>query len=738
MERIPIDSHCRLCSFGPQAPKINGEGEKNGLLVLGEAPHVSERATGRPFTGPSGRVIRTLLDKLGVPYYLSYAIRCQSQQNVTPFVITNCLSWTKVEIQEVQPKVIVALGATAALQLGFSGINEHRGQILEYEGVPVVVTWHPSAVFRDQNLLSQLWADLQLAKRLVLGENPNEEIPYRVLETPQELLNWLKDRSGPLALDIETQGLQWTLHEITSIQMSDGHEAVIFSPQLLKDPNVRDRLSQIPIVGHNLPYDLGFILYHYGLRLTPVGDSMLGAHMINENISKSLKQLVAAEFGVPDWSAKTREDYQNPSYAARDVYWTYRLVERVHSILEQRPAWTLYRKVIVPGISVVAQAHAHGVWVDLEALEKAEESIRAQKAVVEERLAQWAKINWRSPAQVARVLYQELGLPVVETTPQGGPSTKESALKNLKLITHHPLVDALLEYRRLDKAETAFLKPWRELIVNHRVYPKWNMTGTVTGRFSCTNPNLQQVPRDPLLRRVFSAPPGFTLIEADLSQAELRIAAVLAQEETMLSLLRSGQDIHAHTAKLLSGRDISEIPEDQRKEWRKKAKAVNFGFLYGMGARKFRETALEKFEMVVSEAEAERFRELFFGSYPRLREWHRKVINTLRRQGYVENMVGRRRTPIGSRDEAEREAINFVVQSLAADIILTAAVNLTQGVVVGFIHDALLIEVPEDEADHVEREVVELLTDPPIFRELGIRDFEGVLEADVKRGPWGS
>lgn len=704
---------------------------------MGEAPHISERATGRPFSGPSGRVIRTLLDKLGVPYYLSNAVRCLTK-DFSPSVVKNCLTWTDTEIRELQPKVIVALGAVAASQLGFSGVGEHRGQVLEYQGIPVVITWHPAAILRDQTLLPQLWADLQLAKRLALGENLNEEVPYRVLETPQELLDWLRDRDGPLALDIETQGLQWTIHKITSIQMSDGQESVVFPPELLENPDVRDRLSRIPVVGHNLPYDLGFILYHYGLRLTPVGDSMLGAHLINENISKSLKQLVSAEFGVPDWSAKTREDYQDPSYAAKDVYWTYRLVERVHSLLRQRPAWTFYERVIVPGISVVARAHAHGVWVDLQALNAAEEKIGKEKREVEEKLAEWARINWRSPSQVARFLFQELGLPVVETTPQGGPSTKESALKKLRLTAPHPVVDLLLEYRRLDKAETSFLRPWRELIVNGRVYPKWNMTGTVTGRFSCTNPNLQQVPRDPTLRRVFSAPPGSVLIEADLSQAELRIAAVLAREETMLSLLRSGQDIHAYTAKLLSGRDISEIPEDQRKEWRKKAKAVNFGFLYGMGARKFRETALEKFEMMISEEEAERFRELFFGSYPRLREWHKEVISTLRRQGYVENMVGRRRTPLGPRDEAERESINFVVQSLAADIILTAAVNLTRGVVVGFIHDALLIEVSEDEADDVEREVVELLTNPPIFKELGIRDFEGVLEAEVKRGPWGS
>ncbi len=322
MERIP-DPHCKLCPFGPQAHKVNGKGEKGGLLVLGEAPHIFERITNRPFTGPSG-MIRTLLDKLGVPYYLSYAVRCQvSPANITPSVVTNCLYWTEVEIREIQPKVIVALGATAASQLGFPGVGEYRGQVLEHRGVPVVITWHPLAVFRDRSLLSQLWADLQLARRLALGEDPNEEIPYRVLETPQELLDWLRDRSGPLALDIETQGLQWTIHQITSIQMSDGREAVIFPPQLLKDPNVRDQLSRIPIVGHNLPYDLGFILYHYGLRLTPVGDSMLGAHMINENISKSLKQLVSTEFGVPDWSAKTREDYQDPSYAARDVYWTY-------------------------------------------------------------------------------------------------------------------------------------------------------------------------------------------------------------------------------------------------------------------------------------------------------------------------------------------------------------------------------------------------------------------------------
>lgn len=736
MTRIQIDPGCRRCPFGPEVRRVSGEGQPGGLLVLGEAPHISERATGRPFSGSSGKLLRTLLDKLETPYYLSNAVRCQTK-DFSQEVVANCRHWTEEEVQQLQPRVLVALGSVAASQFGLAGVRENRGRVHDINGLPLVVSWHPAAVLRDNSLLLQLWADLQLAKKAAEGLE-EVEVPYSRVDDPHKLAQWIRQEPTPLAIDIETEGLQWTKHRVISVQFSRGGEAVICPPDLLESPEVQEALLGAYVVGHNLPYDLGFLLYHYGLQLKPAGDSMLAAHFLNENLPKSLKQLVSAEFGVADWSAETRADYAREDYAARDVFWTHRLVKRVHELLQPRRVWTLYHEAAVPAVAVVARAHAHGVWVDSQALAEAEETVYQERQKVLEKLSQWASINWRSSAQVANYLYRELGLPVVETTPQGGPSSKESALKRLWLEAPHPVVELLLEYRRWDKAETGFIKPWRELMVNSRLYPKWNMTGTVTGRFSCTNPNLQQVPRDPLLRRAISAPPGYVLIEADLSQAELRIAAVLAREETMLSLLRGGQDIHAYTAKLLSGKDISEIPESQRKEWRKKAKAVNFGFLYGMGARKFQETALDKFNMIIPLGEAERFRSLFFSSYPRLSVWHREVMSTLRRQGYVENVLGRRRTPLGPQDQAEREAVNFVVQSLAADVVLAASTQITKGVVVGFIHDALLIEAPEDRAEEAQKEVIELLRNPPIFKRLGISEFDGVLDAEAKEGPWGS
>jgi DNA polymerase-1 len=224
--------------------------------------------------------------------------------------------------------------------------------------------------------------------------------------------------------------------------------------------------------------------------------------------------------------------------------------------------------------------------------------------------------------------------------------------------------------------------------------------------------NLQQVPRDEFVKGIFGAQPGWAFIECDYSQIELRLAAFHAREDTMLNLYRNGQDIHMTMAMRMTGKPMDRVTSEERK----KAKAVNFGFLYGMGWSTFINTTWNSYGVVVTEAEAKAFRKAFFDEFPRLVEWHQRQRRLANKFGRVESPLGRvRHLPdIRSNDRsvkqtAERQAINSPIQSFASDMVVLALISLhrefrAKGLKarsVGTVHDAVNFEAPIEELDYV-------------------------------------
>ncbi len=216
------------------------------------------------------------------------------------------------------------------------------------------------------------------------------------------------------------------------------------------------------------------------------------------------------------------------------------------------------------------------------------------------------------------------------------PDTREATLSGHR---DHPLVAKLLQYRQAAKRASTYGKEWTEYLnpATSRIHPSWQQIGTETGRMACRKPNLQQVPRDPALRRAFRAPEGRVLLKADFSQIELRIAAAIAREGRMLGAFGEGKDLHALTAALVLGKPLEEVG----KEDRQLAKALNFGLLYGLGAEGLRRYALTAYGVKMAPEEAQRLREAFFRAYPALKRWHRSQP-----EGEVEvrTLLGRRRT----------------------------------------------------------------------------------------------
>lgn len=363
-------------------------------------------------------------------------------------------------------------------------------------------------------------------------------------------------------------------------------------------------------------------------------------------------------------------------------------------------------------------------------------------------------VNWNSPQQVAEVLFKHLKLPVQGKTDTGQPQTGKSTL--LHLVEYHPLPGLLLEVRKYSKALSGFLEPWKMYLdyeIAHgrppRLHTTYNIAKTNTGRLSAEDPNLQQVARDKAIRSLISAPPGYVVIEADYSQIELRIAAFIAQALSMLRIYASGGDVHLRTAMNISGKKA----EDVTKEIRTRAKAVNFGFIYGMWWRTFKTYAFDSYGVTVSDKEAEAFRTAFFSLFPELVPWHDNSKQYARHHKCIKSPLGRVRylPNIDSPDKelrgkAERQAINTPVQSMASDMLLLALIVVDRWLegqdahIIGEVHDAMLIECREDQAKHIGATVKYLMESVPTTLE---RIFDVHLNvpiiADVTIGKgWGA
>jgi DNA polymerase-1 len=341
----------------------------------------------------------------------------------------------------------------------------------------------------------------------------------------------------------------------------------------------------------------------------------------------------------------------------------------------------------------------------------------------------------------------------------------ESVLLHLQAQWKHPAIDLMLERVGWQKNLSSFFNAYEQMYdENHRIHTTFKLAGTVTGRLSSGKAdaekvggrtdlrgvNLQQVPRDPFIRGMFGAPPGWSFVEADYSQIELRIAAFIAKERHMIQLYQEGADIHLATAMAVTGLPANRITKEIRK---KVGKPVNFGFLYGMGWRKFIETAFNNYGAVFSDAEAQAYRRAYFDLYPDLPRWHDRQRRLVRDNGRVQSPLGRvRHLPDihspekGVQAEAERQAINSPVQGFASDMALLSMVLINeefrrQGIAancLGLVHDAVNFEVRNDCLAQALPIIKDTMEDPTPLR----KKFGTVLTipivADLKIGRhWG-
>lgn len=316
-----------------------------------------------------------------------------------------------------------------------------------------------------------------------------------------------------------------------------------------------------------------------------------------------------------------------------------------------------------------------------------------------------------------------VGLKVIEKTAKGIPSVSSDVLAN---YIGNPVVDDLLEYRRLTKLET-FIKSWEKIQVDDRIYPSFNITAR-TGRTTCSNPNLQQIPQDKNVRNLIEARPGWKILECDFSQVELRVASMFSGDANMQHAYNSGSDLHSKTTELLFG-DTSNLSKQEQKRKRTEAKSMNFGFLYGMSAKTFVDYA-KGYGLNITEEQSEGFRNNFFEAYPRLLPWHEECKEYARKNGHTWSPIGRKRflpdinsSNWSNRGQAERQSVNSGVQGFASDMCISALSDIVfsdiidheRCKVLGSVHDAILFEIRDDYVEEVVPIVKEMMEHPSII-----------------------
>lgn len=451
---------------------------------------------------------------------------------------------------------------------------------------------------------------------------------------------------------------------------------------------------------------------------------MLAAHLLDENNSKSLKSLSQLHLGASDYdigdevkSAQAVPLKRLAIYNGKDCDYTLRLRNRFRDNLASEPRIArLFTRLIMPASNALTRIEMEGIYVDRGRLQ--DRTARAEEVL--SKLVRFMDkssggINYNSPQQVAEWLFGRLGLPIIEETRTGAASTREGVL--FALEKEHKVVKALLKYRKWSKFLSTYLYAWKDKMDGRsRIHTSYLLHGTTTGRLSSRGPNLQQVPRDPFIRSILGAPPGWQFVEADYSQVELRIGAMLAGERTMLRILASGRDMHYNTASSILRKLESDITKDDRVIW---GKHPNFGLLFGMGPGQegkkggYRDYCWEN-GIEISYADARRVYTRFHETYPRLRTWHERQKRVAGRYGRVSNAIGRvrhlpdtRSSDKSVRAEAERQAINMPVQSLASDFMLVSLVRLEKSLpravarIIGTTHDQLMFMVRDGHVDEV-------------------------------------
>ncbi len=476
------------------------------------------------------------------------------------------------------------------------------------------------------------------------------------------------------------------------------------------------------VVLHNAKFDFG-VLERAGLPAPKkFEDTLIAAHLLDENNAHGLKPLSKKHLGIEDPITFDEADKMRlldpevfAEYARNDARYTFRLWEKFRTELEAQQLTEVYEmeKQLLP---VVMNMERRGMKIDTDSLAAISLEVKAESARLKTEIFEIAGMEFElnKPRSVGVVLFDKLGLKCPKETAKGARSVDSESLKEIA----HPLAVKILEYRSIDKLANTFIKVLPKFAdENGRIHPEFKPLGAATGRFSCADPNVQQIPNKSELgkavRRAFICEPGNNLIVADFSQMELRVLAHYSKDETLLNAYCTGEevDLHTITAQKMFAR------EDVDKNERGIAKMINFGIAYGITDvglyRRLTATGI-----VTTQEDCKRYIADYFKTYKGVDKFLKKVKSRIQERGLVKNFFGRRRRLSGASAREIRQAQNFIIQATSADLVKRAMVALaaklpTGAQLISMVHDELIIECRSDHAEDVLGIVVEVMQDTP-------------------------
>jgi len=594
----------------------------------------------------------------------------------------------------------------------------------------------------DNAALSAIFQEMEFGRLLsefMVKEEANPD-NYKAILSKSDLMDLVEKLKGAesFALDCETTSLDAVRADLVGLSFSVNAEEAFYiplghdypaAPEQLDRKETLETLKPIledpakPKTGQNIKYD-ALVLRRAGINLAGIAfDTMIASYLSRPGVrSHSLDSLAA---DLLDYKTITYEDVAGSgkskksffeieidkatAYAAEDADITFRLADKLRPMIKSSEQSKLFNEIEMPLLEILADMEWAGIRIDPVVLQnfslEMEEKLSGLEALIHEQAG--IGFNIASPKQLGEVLFEKLKLPKGKRT-QTGWSTNVEILN--KLAENHKIASDVLEYRSLAKLKGTYADALPKLInpETGRIHTSFNQAATATGRLSSSDPNLQNIPirtkEGQRIREAFIPAKGCVFISADYSQVELRVLAHVAGEKSLQKCFEQGEDIHARTA----GEIFGVFPQMVSPEQRRKAKAVNFGIIYGISA-----FGLAK-ALGVGRKEAQAYIDGYFARHPGVKTYMEKAMDEAREKLYVETIMGRRcavpeinSKNINIRGYAERNAINYPIQGSAADIIKAATIRTYNRIkneklktrILLQVHDELLLEAPREEAD---------------------------------------
>jgi DNA polymerase-1 len=564
---------------------------------------------------------------------------------------------------------------------------------------------------------------------------------YEVITTVDQFAHWLqKLKQAPaFAFDTETTSLNYMEAELVGVSFAVEAGQAAYVPVAHDYPGAPEQLDRAWVleqlkplleatspakIGQNLKYD-SHILRRYDIRLQGIAnDTMLASYVLDSVATRhdmdslSRHYLGHSPISFEDIAGKGQKQLtfnqialeQAGPYAAEDADVTLRLHQQLHQQLNpHQQLLAVLNDIELPLVAVLVDMEQRGVQIDAPLLARQSHEIAKELQLLEQQAYDIAgeSFNLSSPKQLQQILFDKLAIPPLKKTPTGQPSTAEDVLQELAL--NYPLPDVIMRHRGLSKLKSTYTDKLPKMVNprTNRIHTSYHQAVTATGRLSSSDPNLQNIPirteAGRRVRKAFTAPAGYRIVAIDYSQIELRIMAHLSQDKQLLEAFSKGRDIHAATAAEVFSTPLEQVSSEQRR----RAKAVNFGLIYGMSAFGLAQ------QLDIPRHEAQLYMDKYFERFPGVLRYMEETRNKAKQFGYVETLFGRRlqlpeirASNQGRVKAAERAAINAPMQGTAADIIKKAMIDVAQFIqtqtapgdlyMIMQVHDELVFEVRDD------------------------------------------